>query len=91
LEAEVILFEDFLWPDGDAPDFSSMLDRFYFADGMSSITEEKSTRRAVQLHEVHALEQEPVDLAPRVLRVHTARLEKPPTEGVRAVVRLAGY
>ncbi len=34
------LFEGFLWPDGDAPDFSSMLNRFYFADGMSSITEE---------------------------------------------------
>ncbi len=34
------LFENFLWPDGDAPDFTSMLDRFYFADDMSSITEE---------------------------------------------------
>ena len=34
------LFESFLWPDGDAPDFSSMLDHFWFADGMSSITED---------------------------------------------------
>jgi len=33
------LFEAFLWPDGDAPDFSSMLDHFYFEGDMSSITE----------------------------------------------------
>ncbi|MBO7353791.1 MAG: substrate-binding domain-containing protein [Lachnospiraceae bacterium] len=34
------LFESFLWPDGDAPDFSSMMDHFWFADAMSTITEE---------------------------------------------------
>ena len=33
------LFEDFLWPDGDAPDFSSMMDHFYFEDDMESITD----------------------------------------------------
>ena len=34
------MFESFLWSEGNAPDFSSMLDHFYFADAMSSITEE---------------------------------------------------
>ncbi|MCR5057431.1 MAG: substrate-binding domain-containing protein [Clostridiales bacterium] len=33
------LFEDFLWPDGDAPDFSTMMDHFYFSDDMESITD----------------------------------------------------
>lgn len=33
------LFLSFLWPDGDEPDFASMLDRFYYADDMLSITE----------------------------------------------------
>lgn len=33
------LFEEFLWPDGDAPDFSSMMDHFYFEDDMESITD----------------------------------------------------
>ena len=33
------LFEAFLWPDGDAPDFSEMLDHFYFEGDMSTITE----------------------------------------------------
>ena len=36
------LFEDFLWPDGDAPDFSSMMDHFYFEDDMESITDSVS-------------------------------------------------
>ena len=30
---------EFLWPDGDAPDFSSMMDHFYFEDDMESITD----------------------------------------------------
>lgn len=33
------LFEDFLWPDGNAPDFSSMMDHFYFEDDMEDITD----------------------------------------------------
>lgn len=33
------LFEQFLWPDGDAPDFSKMMDHFYFEDDMESITD----------------------------------------------------
>ena len=36
------LFEEFLWPDGDAPDFSSMMDHFYFEDDMESITDSVS-------------------------------------------------
>gem|GEM_PF-1130371 len=36
------LFEEFLWPDGDAPDFSKMMDHFYFEDDMESITDSVS-------------------------------------------------
>lgn len=33
------LFEDFLWPDGNIPDFASMTDHFYFSDDMAGVTE----------------------------------------------------